>query len=274
MGASKATLPWHGSTLVRRVAGIVSRGVDGPVVLVRSPGQSLPVLPAGFEVVEDLEEGKGPLAGLSVGLAELEGRCEAVYVSSTDVPFLHPAFVRAVVAELGPGFDACVPCVRGFTQPLAAAYLVSLAPVVKGLLSADRLRVSHLFEACRGRELEEAALLANPDVARWDPGLESLTNLNDPHEYEVALARPLPSVRVRHLFARERCRDEATASAATLGAAATARAATLGAAATAIGVTLGPQLEVVLNGDNVPADPEEPLAEGDLITFVGEGAPS
>ncbi|MEA2301885.1 MAG: molybdenum cofactor guanylyltransferase, partial [Solirubrobacteraceae bacterium] len=32
MGAPKACLEWHGSTLVRRVAGILGRTLDGPVV--------------------------------------------------------------------------------------------------------------------------------------------------------------------------------------------------------------------------------------------------
>ena len=45
MGASKATLAWHGSTLVDAVAGIVARSVRGPVVVVRSPGQACPFFP-------------------------------------------------------------------------------------------------------------------------------------------------------------------------------------------------------------------------------------
>ena len=40
MGAPKATLEWHGSTLVRRAAGIVARVVDGPVVVVRAAARS------------------------------------------------------------------------------------------------------------------------------------------------------------------------------------------------------------------------------------------
>src|ERR687897_869016 len=43
MGRPKATLDWHGSTLLRRAAGIVGRAVDGPVVVVRAAGQELPV---------------------------------------------------------------------------------------------------------------------------------------------------------------------------------------------------------------------------------------
>ena len=198
MGCPKPVLEWHGSTLVRRVAGLVARGVGGPVVLVRSPGQALPLLPDTFDVLDDLEEGRGPLGGLSVGLAALGGRGEVAYVSSTDVPFLHPAFVRRVVSGLSDGVDACIPFVRGFRQPLAAAYRVSLAPLVQNLLDSDRLRVSSLLEACRWRELDEAALLADADVALFDPGLESVTNLNDPHEYREAALRPPPTVQVQY----------------------------------------------------------------------------
>ena len=69
MGSPKAALEWHGSTLLRRVVGIVARGVDGPVVVVRAPGQELPGLPDGVELVEDAREGRGPLQGLAAGLA-------------------------------------------------------------------------------------------------------------------------------------------------------------------------------------------------------------
>jgi molybdopterin-guanine dinucleotide biosynthesis protein A len=262
MGSSKASLAWHGSTLVRRVAGIVARGVGGPVVLVRSPGQSLPSLPAAFEVLEDIEEDKGPLGGLSVGLEALAGRCEAVYVSSTDVPFLHPAFVRRVVDELGAGVDACVPCVRGFRQPLAAAYRAGLAPTVKSLLSSDRLRVALLLEACSWKELDEAALLADPGLARFDPGLESVTNLNDPQEYETATARLQPLVQLQWRRADGPPGGGSPARA-------TLRAATLGGAAEAIGLDLGSGFEIALNGDLVSPDPEEPLAEGDVVCFAG-----
>src|SRR5918911_5539062 len=94
MGSPKAALEWHGSTLLRRISGIVGRAVDGPVVVVRAPGQELPALPPGVEVVEDAREGRGPLQGLAAGLAAIGERAEAAYVSSTDAPLLHPAFVR------------------------------------------------------------------------------------------------------------------------------------------------------------------------------------
>src|ERR671910_789360 len=92
MGTPKAALEWHGSTLLRRVTGVVARAVDGPVVVVRAPGQELPTLAAGIRVVEDPAEGRGPIQGLAAGLAAVAGEAEGPYVSSTDLPLLHPAF--------------------------------------------------------------------------------------------------------------------------------------------------------------------------------------
>ncbi|MGH2712798.1 MAG: NTP transferase domain-containing protein, partial [Thermoleophilaceae bacterium] len=65
MGRPKAVLEWHGTTLLQRVVGIVGRVVDGPVVVVRAPGQELPSLPAGVVVATDAREGRGPLQGLA-----------------------------------------------------------------------------------------------------------------------------------------------------------------------------------------------------------------
>jgi len=263
MGSPKALLEWHGSTLVRRVAGIVARGVDGPVVLVRAPGQALGCLPDSFDVLDDVEEGKGPLGGLCVGLEALADRGEIAYVSSTDAPLLHPAFVRRVVGEVSEEIDACVPYVRGFRQPLAAAYRVSLAPLVADLLAADRLRPSFLLEACRWSDLDDVALLADPDVARFDPGLDSVTNLNNQADYEAARAGPAPEVQVE-CFGVLRAPGRRGRV--------TIHAATLGSAADAVGVPLNPHVVAALNGDQISRDPEEPLAQGDVVSFVSAEA--
>jgi len=263
MGTSKALLEWHGSTLARRVVGIVARGVDGPVVVVRSPGQSMPSLPQEIEVLDDRENGRGPLAGLAVGLAALAGRGEVAYVSSTDAPMLHPAFVRRVVAEVVDDSEACVPCVRGFRHSLAAAYRVDLACRVQQLLDADRLRLSYLLETCRSVELDEGQLLADADLARVDPDLDSVTNLNELSDYEATRALPAPAVVVERIGALR----PAGAPGRTF-----VRAATLGAAADAVGTPLTGHIVAVLNGDQLSQDPEEPTVEGDVISLMSAKA--
>src|SRR5437763_13318300 len=119
MGSPKAALEWHGSSLLRRVSGILARSLAGPVVVVSAPGQTLPLLDSAVEVVADQREGRGPLQGLAAGLAAIGDRAAAAYVSSTDVPLLHPAFVRRVVSALGDEVDVVLPEIEGYRQPLA-----------------------------------------------------------------------------------------------------------------------------------------------------------
>jgi molybdopterin-guanine dinucleotide biosynthesis protein A len=128
MGAAKAGPAWHGSTLLHRTVALLGRTLDGPVVVVGAPGQVLPELPAGVAVVEDPVEGLGPLQGLAVGLAAVADRAEVAFVCSTDLPFLHPAFVRRVLAGFtDPAIEVVLPVARGFRQPLAGGYRTSLA---------------------------------------------------------------------------------------------------------------------------------------------------
>src|ERR1700730_235277 len=137
MGSAKAALEWHGSTLLRRVTGIVARSVNGPVIVVRAPGQELPELPSAVEIVEDAREGRGPLQGLAGGLRAIGDRAALAYVSSTDVPLLHPAFVRRVAGALGEDEDVVLPEIGGYPQPLAAAYRTGLVGLVEELIAAE-----------------------------------------------------------------------------------------------------------------------------------------
>ncbi len=73
-------------------------------------------------MADDAREGRGPLQGLAAGLAAVRDRADAAYASSTDVPLLHPRFIRRVLAALDDDVDVVLPEVGGFRHPLAAAY--------------------------------------------------------------------------------------------------------------------------------------------------------
>lgn len=238
MGRSKAQLEWHGSTLLRRAVGLVGRAVDGPVVVVRAASQELPELPAGIEVAVDERPQRGPLEGIAAGLRAVGARADVVFVCGVDAPLLHPAFVARVLAALQPDDEVALPRVAGFAQPLAAAYRTTITARLDEVLLGDRLGTRALLNRCRVRELDEAALLADPAVAAHDPRLESVLSLNDERAYETARARPAPIVTVVGVGA--------------------VRAATLGAAGN------GP----ATIGGRAVCDPEEPLAAGDIVRFA------
>lgn len=259
MGSPKATLEWHGSTLLRRVSGIVARSVDGPVIVVRAPGQDLPELDPAVEVVQDAREGRGPLQGLAAGLRAIGGRACAAYVSSTDVPLLHPAFVRRVVAEVGEQVDVVLPEIDGYAQPLAAAYRTSLLPVIEELVRDGRLRPAFLFERCRVMRVGAASLLEDQVLARLDPALSSVSNLNVAADYQRAQGLAAPRVEVQRL---------GTLAPRSRPRLAIVGAWTLGTAARAAGLTLDEHVVVALNGDPISRDPQLPLAEGDALAFT------
>jgi molybdopterin-guanine dinucleotide biosynthesis protein A len=175
MGRPKAWLPVGDEVMLQRVVRVIG-GVLNPAVVVAAPGQDVPSLPAGVRVVRDEVEGKGPLGGLAAGLKAIQGSADAVYLSACDVPFLTPAFVERVVSFLG-ACTASVPRVDGYFHPLAAAYRVSVLPVVLKLLAADRLRPAYLFDAVPTRVIEPPEL----------PDLDSLKNLNTPEDYAAAV---------------------------------------------------------------------------------------
>lgn len=237
MGTAKADLDWHGMPLLTRTVAVLARAVDGPLLVVRAAGQPLPALPAGVEVLDDPVPGLGPLPAIGVGLAAVaatRGAGPGAFVASTDLPLLHPAFAARVLDLLG-DHDVALPVAHGHHQPLAAAYRTGLADEIEALTAAGDGKPPSLFARVDVRRIAEDGLRADPVLARLDPRLESLTNVNTPDEWAAALARPLPAVRL-HDGGRVR----------------TVRAASVGALAAA-----GP---VVTAGDT--AGPAGPLPAG------------
>jgi molybdenum cofactor guanylyltransferase len=266
MGTSKAALEWHGSTLLRRTVGIVARAASGPVVVVRAAGQDLPDLPEGTLVADDPQQGKGPVQGIAAGLAALSGRADVAFVSSTDMPFLHPAFIRRVLGAVAGSedTDVALPVARGYRQPLAAAYRVSLAGTAERLVKEDRLRPAFLFDQCQVETLDDAALNRDPVLAALDPDLDSVLNVNTPADYAAARARPAPEVTVQ-LFGT-------LAKGSSGGGPHAVRAATVGGAADGLGIVLDRHVTAALNGDQITRDGTTPLAAGDTVFFLSADA--
>jgi molybdopterin-guanine dinucleotide biosynthesis protein A len=258
MGSPKGDLEWHGSTLLRRTTGVVARAVGGPVIVVRAAGQALPELAPGVEVHDDPREGRGPLQGLAVGLRAAASRAEVAFVCAVDLPFLHAAFVRAVLDALADDIDVALPVAREHEQPLAAAYRTNLAGQAEQLVAEDRLRLTGLLDGCRVARLDAAALGAYPGVAALDPGLESLVNVNGPHDYRLARAAPAPEIRV------ESVGQPGVEGSGTR----TVRAATLAGAVQALALPQDPQPGVLLNGMEVGWDAQLPLLGGDTLSLT------
>ncbi|TVR37142.1 MAG: molybdenum cofactor guanylyltransferase [Nitriliruptor sp.] len=266
MGAPKAGLEWHGSTLLRRTVGVLRRAVDGPVIIVRAPDQAVPETPDDVLIVDDDQEGLGPLQGLAVGLEAAAAHGEVAFVCSTDLPFLHPAYIRRILAGFDEDTDVVLPMVHGHRQPLAAGYRTSLAAEVQRLLADGARKPAMLFEVVRTRRLDEDALLSDPVLAAADPALRSVLNINDPDDYARARAAAPPTVDVRCFgtLARSGGYDGHDGR--------PVAAATLEGAARAVGISLDQHVVAALNGDRITRDGHTPLMDGDRVSLLSADA--
>lgn len=183
MGTAKAGLDWHGLPLAAHLARILQQATTGPVVAAAAPDQAVPALPVGVELVRDRVPNGGPLCGIEAGLLAIGDRAEAVFVASVDTPLLHPVFVAALLAALGPDDDLLVPDAQGFRHPLTAVWRTSTLPAVEAALAHGVAGPGYLLDRVRTRFLDETALLALPGVAAADPQLGSLRNANTPDEF-------------------------------------------------------------------------------------------
>lgn len=263
MGAPKAGLEWHGSTLLRRTVGIMLRAVDGPVIIVRAPDQAVPEVPADVLIVEDDQEGLGPLQGLAVGLTTAAAQGEVAFVCSTDLPFLHPAYVKRVLACFDDDTDVVLPMVHGHRQPLAAGYRTALAPEVQRLLAGGARKPAMLFDVVRTQRIGEEELLSDPVLAATDPALRSVLNINDSEDYARARAAAPPTIDVRCFgtLARSGGHDGRAVAAATLA-----------GAARAVGISLDQHVVAALNGERITRDGHTPLADGDRVSLLSADA--
>jgi len=191
MGEPKALLDWHGQTAVEHAVAVVREGVgDGPVCVVRAPGQKLPPLDA--IVVDDAVAYDGPLAALHAGLVTLTGEADIAFACGVDTPLLGPAFVRAVLRSLHKGDDAVVPIIGGRSQPLLAAYRVRLAPRLRALLDDGAFGLRDVPRTSAVRQVGEWELISDPELDAADPRLSAAENANTPEEWAALVARSTP----------------------------------------------------------------------------------
>ena len=173
MGRDKAWLPWSDRPLLAYVVEALQRSVS-EVVVVASAELDLP--PLEVAVVRDREPDLGPLGGIREGLAHVSAKF--AFVTSTDAPFLTPAFVEALLAyECAAALE-----LDGIVQTLCAVYPRAALPAAEKLIAEGRMRALHLLEEVGYRKVPADAL----------PDAESVRGFNTPGEYLMAVRRVDP----------------------------------------------------------------------------------
>jgi molybdopterin-guanine dinucleotide biosynthesis protein A len=164
--------------------------VTADVVVAARAAQPLPPIDPRATVVFDPVDDRGPLAAITAAEPALARAVERVFVVSTDLPRFHAALVLALDARLGDR-EAAVPLIDGRPQPLVALYRRSVLRRANSRVEAGERRAMALVEACDARLVTALELVLDPALARVDPGLDALVDVDTPD----ALARLLAADR-------------------------------------------------------------------------------
>lgn len=175
MNYPKALLPLGPELMLQRVIRIVSEVVS-PVIVVASPGQTLPEIPDSVRIVYDAKPGAGPLPAIAQGLRELELDCQAAFVSACDTPLIQREMIRAILSRL-PEHDLAIVREGKRYHPMAAVYRTSLRELIEEMLAENVQRPIDLVERAN------SAFLEAEELKNVDPELLGLRNINTREQY-------------------------------------------------------------------------------------------
>jgi len=173
MGSDKTQLVLGDATLLERAVASVAPLFARVLISVRNyrPEITLPQ-------VCDAYPDAGPLAGLCAGLAH--ANTPWVFAIAADMPFVQPALIEALAGRRA-DFDAVVPRVHGYLQPLAAFYSVRALDRLEAILAAGGSRSLR-----RALETLKVATVNESDLLAADPTLRSFFDLDTPDDLAAA----------------------------------------------------------------------------------------
>ncbi len=182
MGGDKGLMELCSKPMVLHVVGAVSR-VAGDITVAVGKGRGdaySRVLGTRARVVEDREEGRGPLEGLSRAFRVAEN--EYVAVAPCDAVLVKEQ-VLSTLSSRAQGAEGAVPVVRGFIEPLVAVYHRDAGlRAFEAELSSGRRKVRDAISGLDIRTVDEEELRS------VDPGLVSFLNVNSQEDLRRAEA--------------------------------------------------------------------------------------
>ncbi|HHO75655.1 MAG TPA: molybdenum cofactor guanylyltransferase [Deltaproteobacteria bacterium] len=96
----------------------------------------------GFNIIEDLRPGCGPLGGIYTALSTVKTR--QIFVFAADMPNLNEQFISHMIS-ISDDHDIVIPVWSQGREPLHAIYHKRILPVVKALLDEDLFKIFNLL---------------------------------------------------------------------------------------------------------------------------------
>ncbi len=170
MGKDKAALPWEGSDLLNTVL-LRLQSVCSELIVVSNVPRDV-FLP-NVRIVSDKYMFCGPLAGMQAGISA--SNYSYNFITACDMPYLSTQAV-AYMGAAAVGYDAAVPFIDGFYNPLHGVYHRNCLPHIECMLESGRFRILDFYDQVKLRKI------SIEELTQFDQELKTLTNLNTPDD--------------------------------------------------------------------------------------------
>lgn len=173
LGCPKAFLELDGLSLIEILVGRLQM-LFKEITVVTNRQDHFAHLPV--NLTGDLLTGraKGPLRGIHAGLSV--SHLPYQFVAACDMPFINLDLVRYMSA-FAPHYDAVVPCIGSYYQPLHAYYHRSCIDLIRKQIERDECKVTMFYDKIRVR------YVGYSEIVRFDPDQHSFFNINTWSDY-------------------------------------------------------------------------------------------
>jgi molybdenum cofactor guanylyltransferase len=121
---------------------------------------------------------KSPLRGIHAGLSA--SSLPHQFVVACDMPYLKPELISFMVT-FASGYDAVVPRIGNYYQPLHAIYSRSCIGVIEKQIQLENYKIIDFYEKIKVHFIDET------EIERFDPEQRSFININTWSDYHQAL---------------------------------------------------------------------------------------
>jgi len=169
-GRNKALIEINRKTLVELAIEKLNEVTD-EVIIVTSAGQYESIAGTGIKdkIIIDIIPGKAAMGGVYTGLVE-SNSFYSLFVAC-DMPLLNTRLLEYMM-NLAPGYDAVIPRIGEYIEPLHAVYSKDCIPQIKKLIDDGELSLHALMRNINVKYIDM------PEIDKYDPEHLSMFNIN------------------------------------------------------------------------------------------------
>lgn len=175
MKTNKALMEFNKEVMINKVISGLKESVEEIIIVTNEPAEYI-----NFDamLVTDLIPRHGPLSGIHAGLKAAS--FEYGFVVACDMPFLETTLIDYII-DWGASYDAVVPKIGEFYQPLHALYSKKCIPFIEKHIKDGAFKVTSFYQDINIRYVEADEISRLADINRV------FFNINDRDDLAKAL---------------------------------------------------------------------------------------